>query len=83
MIAKQVCVFAICLATLFGDRFCMKVRICGKTVIRIRINIALKELNRRFSTAQRLPLRLAVRPARRLGMTEPTAAPMTRYTAVW
>ena len=61
-----------------GDRFCIKVRICGKIVIRVRIRIARRVLNRRLSTAQRLPFLFAVRPARRLGITEPTAAPMTR-----
>ena len=39
-------------------------------------------LNKRLSTAVLLPSLLAVSPAKRLGVTEPMAAPITRYTAV-
>ena len=80
-IANIVCVFAICLPMSSGESDCMKSSICGRTVISARSRTALKMLNIRLSTAVLLPFLFVVSEARRFGVTEPIAAPITRYTA--
>ena len=82
IMANIVWVFAICLPMSFGDRDWIAVRICGKIAIRIISTTARIRLNTRFRMAERFPFRFTVKDAIRFGVTEPMAAPITRYTAV-
>ena len=79
-IAKIVCVLATCRATSFGERSLIQSSTIGKIVITMSSSTARNTLKYRFKSAVRLPFRSVVSEASRFGMTEPIAAPITRYT---